>query len=163
MRFHCNTRSGECSRVLDEGAGEFRGGQEISMARAEEDQVNSRKLAPFANQKYLNLESYRKTGKPVCTPMWFAEHDGVLYVYTPASAGKVKRIKNNPQARVMPCNIRGKPKGVWIDGVARVVYGAEAERADKLLTQKYGWFKRVGDFFDRLKERERVVMAIHID
>jgi len=132
------------------------------MARVEGDQGNSRKLAPFANQRYLSLESYRKSGKPVSTPMWFAERNGVLYVYTPAHAGKVKRIKNNPQVRVMPCNIRGKPKGVWTDGVARVVYGTEAERADKLLTRKY-WLKRVGDFFERIKKRERVVIAIQMD
>jgi uncharacterized protein len=122
------------------------------MARAEEDQVNSRKLAPFANQRYLNLESYRKTGKPVRTPMWFAEHSGDLYVYTPANAGKVKRIQKNPRVRVVPCNVRGRPKGPWIDGEARVLHGAEAERADKLLTQKYGWLNRAGDFFDRLKK-----------
>jgi hypothetical protein len=30
-------------------------------------------LAQFADQKYLDLETYRKNGKAVVTPVWFAE------------------------------------------------------------------------------------------
>jgi PPOX class probable F420-dependent enzyme len=51
----------------------------------------------FTDQKYLNLETYRKNGTPVATPMWFAEHDGLLYVYSRANAGKVKRVHQNPR------------------------------------------------------------------
>jgi uncharacterized protein len=120
------------------------------------------KLAQFANQSYLNLESYRKNGKPVLTPMWFARGDGVLYVYTLADAGKVKRIKNNPRVRVVPCNVRGKPKGIWVDADATIVHGAEAERGDNLLNRKYGWWKRVGDLFSKFRKRKRVVVAIEV-
>ena len=38
--------------------------------------MSSNRVTPFAHQKYLNLETYWKTGTPVATPMWFAEaHD----------------------------------------------------------------------------------------
>jgi uncharacterized protein len=121
------------------------------------------KLEQFANQNYLNLESYRKNGKPVLTPMWFAKGDGVLYVYTLADAGKVKRIKNNPRVRVVACDVRGKPKGIWVDAEATIVHGAKAERGDKLLNRKYGWWKRVGDFFSKFRKRKRVVVAIEVD
>src|SRR5262245_13493315 len=50
-------------------------------------------LTPFVGQRYLNLESYKRDGTPVQTPVWFAEEQGVLYVYTLANAGKVKRIR----------------------------------------------------------------------
>jgi hypothetical protein len=43
-------------------------------------------LAQFATQQYLNLESYKRNGTPVRTPVWFAEEDGVLYIYTLANA-----------------------------------------------------------------------------
>ncbi len=51
-------------------------------------------LAAFAGQKYLNLETFRKSGVGVRTPVWFAEKDGELLLYTLANSGKVKRIRN---------------------------------------------------------------------
>lgn len=120
------------------------------------------KLAPFANQKYLSLESYRKTGKPVSTPVWFAEQNGVLYIYSLANAGKVKRIRNNSRVRVAPCDVRGRLKGEMIDAEAIILDPAGAERGHRLLNEKYGWLKKVGDIFSRLRKRERAVIAIHV-
>src|SRR4028118_2362945 len=85
------------------------------------------KLAPFSNQKYLNLVTYRKSGTAVSTPLWFVEDRGVLYVRTPAKAGKVKRLRSNPQVRVVPSDRHGNQKGVWIDGQARLVDGTRSE------------------------------------
>jgi PPOX class probable F420-dependent enzyme len=65
----------------------------------------------FTDQKYLNLETYRRNGTPVATPMWFAEHHGTLYVYSRAEAGKVRRVRQNPRVRVVPCTARGTPTG----------------------------------------------------
>jgi hypothetical protein len=39
-------------------------------------------LTPFVGQRYLNLESFKRDGTPIRTPVWFAEDHGVLYVYT---------------------------------------------------------------------------------
>ena len=44
--------------------------------------MSREKLAPFAGEKYLNFESYRQNGAAIRTPLWFAEGDGLLYVYT---------------------------------------------------------------------------------
>ncbi len=54
-----------------------------------EEPMSHDALTQFANQKYLNLESVKKDGTPVQTPVWFAADDGVLYVYTLANTGKV--------------------------------------------------------------------------
>ena len=75
----------------------------------------SSKMGRFAGQKYLSLETYRKSGKAVPTPVWFVEHDGVLYASAPVHTGKVKRLRNSPQARVAPCDSRGQVKGEWLD------------------------------------------------
>lgn len=117
------------------------------------------RLAQFDGQKYLNLESYRKNGSPMLTPMWFAEQDGVLYVYSLADAGKVKRIRRNPRVRVVPSTATGGPKGNWVEASARIVGPAEAERAHRLLNEKYP-LKRIGGWFSRLRKRERVVIAV---
>ena len=118
-------------------------------------------LAQFANRKYLNLETYRKTGAAVRTPLWFAEEEGVLYVYSLADSGKVKRIRNNPKVRVVPSDIQGNPKGEWVEARAEILDEAGAARGHRLLRQKY-WMKRVMDFFGRLAGRRHAVMAIRL-
>jgi PPOX class probable F420-dependent enzyme len=125
--------------------------------------MSNDKLAPFENQKYLNLETYRKNGAAIRTPMWFAVSGETIYLYTLADAMKVKRIRNNPRIRIAPSDVRGKPKGEWIEGRARIVEAAEAERGHALLNQKYGWMKKIGDLFRKFKRRGRVVIAIQVD
>jgi PPOX class probable F420-dependent enzyme len=116
----------------------------------------------FADQKYLNLETYRKNGTPVATPMWFAEHHGTLYVYSRADAGKVKRIRQNSTVRVVPCTAGGTPTEDWIEGNARILDDSGAQIGHTLLNAKYGWVKRIGDVFSQLKKRRRAVMAIEV-
>jgi len=82
--------------------------------------MQSPHLPPFTNQKYLNLESVKRDGTPVQTPVWFAEEHGVLYVYTLANAGKVKRIRRNPRIRIAPCTMRGKVVGPWVEAEATI-------------------------------------------
>ncbi|HZS06327.1 MAG TPA: PPOX class F420-dependent oxidoreductase [Blastocatellia bacterium] len=125
--------------------------------------MNDAKLAQFAKQNYLNLESYRKNGQPVLTPVWFAEEDGVFYVYSLADAWKVKRVRNNPRVRIAPCDMRGNVKGEWVDAEARILAAAEAEHGHELLRQKYGWMKRIGEIFSRIRKREHAMIAIRID
>ena len=121
----------------------------------------SDKLADFARRKYLSLESYRKTGVPVRTPVWFAEGGGLVYIYSLADAGKVKRIRNNPRVRITPCDARGRDLGEWIDGVARIEDTAGERVGMRLLNEKYGLLKRIGDLFSAgLLGRKRVVISI---
>jgi uncharacterized protein len=110
----------------------------------------------------MSLETYRNSGTPVATPVWFAEAHGTLYIYSRANAGKVKRIQNNPKVRIVPCDGRGHPKGAWVEAEARILDEAGAARGHQLLNQKYGWLKRIGDVFSRLRRRERVVIAIDL-
>lgn len=120
-------------------------------------------LAQFANQKYLNLESYRRNGQGVRTPLWFVEDNRALYFYTPAHSYKVKRIAANPRVRVVPCDMRGNVKGVWVDATARRIYGEESRRANELLDRKYGLAKRILNFLARIRGHERAAFAIQID
>ncbi len=124
--------------------------------------MNNDKLAQFAGQTYLSIETYRKSGQAVPTPVWFLECDGMLYVHTSAHSGKVKRIHNNPRVRVTPSDMRGKPKGEWVEGQAHLMDAAEAERVDKLFNKKYGLPKRMFDFLRSLQGGTAVVLEIKI-
>ena len=123
--------------------------------------VSENKLASFANPKYISLETYRKNGQAVRTPVWFAESDGQLYVYTLADAGKAKRLRSNPRARIAPCDMRGRVTGEWADAEARFVRGEEATRANALLDRKY-WMKRFFNLTSKLRRTPRVVIALKL-
>ena len=51
-------------------------------------------LERFLDQKYINLETYKKDGTSVRTPVWFVIDNDLIYVITRDSTGKVKRLKN---------------------------------------------------------------------
>lgn len=119
-------------------------------------------LARFANHKYINLQTFKKDGTPVNTPLWFAEYSGELVIYTTANTWKVKRMRNNPRVRIAPCDVRGNLKGEWIEGAARLLEGADAERAHGLLTRKYGLLKRLMDLFSRFRTEPRVAFALRL-
>ena len=103
----------------------------------------SRELpAELRNQKYISLTTYRKTGAPVRTPVWFAEENGKLYIFTNPTSGKVKRMRNNPAVSVAPCTIRGRVTGPDFPGQAHFLSAQAAPAARSLLEKKY-WLMRV--------------------
>ena len=109
------------------------------------------KLSLFLDQKYVNLETYKKDGTPVRTPVWFMIDNDIVYVVTREKTGKVKRLKNNQNIRIVPCSFKGKPESEWIKGIAQKVTGEEAEKAIKLRKKKYGFSARLTGLFSSQK------------
>jgi PPOX class probable F420-dependent enzyme len=93
-------------------------------------------------QKYISLATFRKSGAAVRTPVWFAEGNDRLYLFTNPKSGKVKRIRNNPQVRLAPCTMRGRITGPEFTGTAHIIASADADSARALLKKKY-WLMRV--------------------
>jgi PPOX class probable F420-dependent enzyme len=125
-------------------------------------------FAAFAGHKYLNLETFKKSGEGVKTPVWFAadpsasldSSDAKLYVYTIGVSGKVKRIRNNPRVKIAPCDMRGRVLGEWVEARVAILTGEEAARGMRLLNKKYFPWKQMLDFFAMFRRRERTVFAI---
>lgn len=114
--------------------------------------------------KYLSLESFRKNGAGVRTPVWFAvADDGKLYAYTRDDSWKVKRIRNNPHVRVAACDARGNVKGDWLDANARVFGPGEPEtvKAHRLLDRKY-LLKRLADWLMPRFQKRQVGIVIEL-
>ena len=121
----------------------------------------SDKVSNISDHKYVNLETYRKSGKPVCTPVWFVTDNDTIYVITTKETGKVKRLQKNQNVRIAPCGFRGELKGEWVFGTARFAEKDESERALKLRKKKYGLQARlVGVLVAR--KGEQVTIAISI-
>lgn len=100
--------------------------------------MSSGTITPFLDAKYLNLETYRKNGQPVRTPVWFVIDSGIIYVTTPSTTGKVKRLNHSKSVRIVPSNIKGKPMGDWVDATAYFANESESSQAIKLRKKKYG-------------------------
>ena len=122
----------------------------------------------FAGQKYLNLETFKKNGDGVKTPVWFAADPSAsldsgaakIYAYTIGVSGKVKRVRNNPHVKIAPCNMSGKVLGEWVEARAEIISGEEAVRGMHLLNKKYFPWKQLLAAFASLSRRERIVFAI---
>ncbi len=104
--------------------------------------------APIQGQKYISLQTFRKNGAAVATPVWFGEQDGKLFVMTRSDMGKSKRVRNNPQVRVAPCTIRGKVIGPEFAATARILPPEEHARARQTINRKY-WLARLSTPWSR--------------
>ncbi len=94
---------------------------------------------PLAGERYIKLETFKKDGTGVKTPVWVAALDGKVVIVTGGDSFKVKRIRNNEKVRAAPCDARGKLRGGWVEGTAKTVDDpAFVARAHAALRKKYG-------------------------
>jgi PPOX class probable F420-dependent enzyme len=118
-------------------------------------------MEEFKNQKYINVETFRKTGAAVQTPVWFVQEGDSLLVRTFADSGKMKRVRNNSRVRVAVCNMSGGLLGEWHNARAEVVQDqAVDQRVNKLLSEKYGMIKKLLDWREKNKETNYGIMRI---
>jgi PPOX class probable F420-dependent enzyme len=133
------------------------------MSEKGNDKMADAELKQFEKHKYINIETYRKSGEAVKTPVWFVEDQGVLFVRTGAESGKVKRLKRNAQVKVVPCSMGGNPLGTWVGASAEVVSDmSESARIEGLLRKKYGIQKALFDFVGRTNKAETATIKIRI-
>lgn len=120
-----------------------------------------------AGERYLNLETFRRNGAAIRTPVWFVADDtpgdgpATLYVYSTGDSMKVKRIRNNKAARIAACDLRGRVTGAWVEAEATIVDGAAFERGMRLLNRKYFPWKQLLNLSARLfRPKPRAVIAL---
>jgi PPOX class probable F420-dependent enzyme len=97
----------------------------------------------FLGHPYCLLVTFRKTGEPVPTPVWFALGDGEIFIRSGASDGKLKRIRRDPRVLVAPCTFRGRPLGPPVVGEASILTGAKARAAEGALRRRFGLRRRM--------------------
>jgi PPOX class probable F420-dependent enzyme len=101
--------------------------------------------SPFENTSYINLETYRKDKQSVKTPVWFVQKNNTIYVVTKEKTGKVKRIKNNSEVKIAPCDYKGTLKGKWVSGRAHIVDSLEKNDILKSRNEKYGFKAKIAN------------------
>jgi len=96
-------------------------------------------LKQFEKQKYLNIETFRKNGQGVKTPVWFVQDGETLHIWTQAGSGKAKRIRRDGLVRVVPSTATGEPRGEWLSAQAMADDSPEAmQHVESLMKKKYG-------------------------
>ena len=99
-----------------------------------------RAIATLEPESYVSLETFRRSGVGVKTPVWFSVLDDKLYVVTDGTSGKVKRIRATKRGRVAACGVTGTVHGEWFDAAVRIVKDRQLiDRAHAALKEKYGW------------------------
>jgi uncharacterized protein len=118
-------------------------------------------FAGLRDHKHALLVTFRKDGTAVPTPVWFALLDDHRLVVTAEErTAKVRRIRRDPRARVIPCDPRGKPLGASVDASARVLAtDADRDRAEAALDRRYGRLRRG---YHKLMFEESGMVALEI-
>lgn len=110
-------------------------------------------IEQLIKHQYINVETFRKNGVGVKTPVWFAQDGESLVVRTEGTSGKMKRIRNNSHVRIAPCDSRGGVLDEWMDAQAEIIAeDDEIKRIDRLVTRKYGLMKRLFDLMGRFRK-----------
>ena len=122
------------------------------------------KLSELGDPKFIALETFRKNGEAVKTPVWTVRQDGKLLVWTQGDSWKVKRARNNPRVRVANCDMRGKTEGPWVEGVAALISDdPEQKRAmRRRLMRKYPLMFPILTFIARLRRENRGQVVVEI-
>ena len=112
---------------------------------------------------YIALETFRKSGEGVATPVWVTAENGKLYVWTVGASGKIKRIRNNPRVRIAVSDARGTPKSDWVEAQARILdEPAEVTRQRERIGAKYGLQFRMIDLMSKLRRDNTPRVAVEI-
>ena len=121
------------------------------------------KLSQLSKYKYINIETHRKNGTAVRTPIWFIIYQDLIYFRTDAKSGKIKRIRNNPHVRIAPCDIRGNVKGNWFDGKVKFADSTESSIVFSMIDKKYGFGATLVRIFNKIRHTNPVVLCIALD
>jgi uncharacterized protein len=111
----------------------------------------SDRISRFSAHQYIMLETYRRNGQVVATPVWFTIDGNKIFVVTRSETGKVKRLRKNSEVRIVPSGMRGGAKGEWLNGKAVLATPEELERALKQRNKKYGFKAKLSGLFSRTK------------
>jgi PPOX class probable F420-dependent enzyme len=121
------------------------------------------KLLHLSKHKYISIETYRKNGTGVRTPVWFVVSQGLIYFRTDAKSGKVKRIRNNPHVKIAPCNMGGNVEGDWYEGKAKFSDQAESMIAFSLINKKYGLLTTFIRLLNKIRNTKPLVISLILE
>ena len=113
--------------------------------------------------QYVALTTYRLDGRAVVTPVWAAERDGRLLIFSNPAAGKMKRLRNSTRASIAPCTWNGKLTGAQLPATARILAADELSGMWSALVKKYGLPALAFRLYDRMRSLLRLQVSAGIE
>jgi len=95
----------------------------------------------IADEKYVSLTTFTKDGRPKPCPVWITDTgNGTVGFTTFSTSWKVKRLQNDSNVTLQPCDAKGTVTAGTepVEGTAVASQGAEFERVRGLIKSKYG-------------------------
>ena len=115
-------------------------------------------LSPLAEERFVSLTTFRRSGEPVSTPVWIGRLGDDLVVLTPTDSGKVKRLRHTARVELRPCDRRGRVA----DGAPTSTAVAEirdepgaVDRVRAVMREKYGAEYRIFMVIEAIVRRSR--------
>ena len=102
--------------------------------------MHNHALAELSAARYALLRSFRRDGTPIDTPIWFG-FDGNALVFRTKVGPKTRRLATRPDVELAACDYKGSvhDDATAVAGRATILSGADAERANRVLHDRYGW------------------------
>lgn len=100
-------------------------------------------LDQIARRRHALVISFRRDGTPVGTPVWIACVNGRAYARVERSSGKVKRLRREPRALLVPCTRSGRPVGQAVAVQGRVCAARSEQAAELALASHHGLVRRL--------------------
>ena len=100
-------------------------------------------IGSLVGHRYALVVTFRASGAPVTTPVWFGMADGRVYFRSVSPAGKLDRIAKTPGVLVGPCTSNGRPLGPPFEARAAILDAGDEARAEAALRANYGISRRV--------------------
>jgi uncharacterized protein len=117
-------------------------------------------ISGLSEKKYINIETYRKNGQPVRTPVWFVVLNNKIYFRTDSNSGKVKRIMNNQNVRIAACDLLGKIKTEWVKANAKIAKEVDGETINSLINKKYSFIQTFIKIMYRLRKIKVIIISV---
>jgi PPOX class probable F420-dependent enzyme len=115
-------------------------------------------LATLARSHDMVLQTRKRDGSWVSTPVNPLVEDDHVFFRTWHTAGKAKRLRNFSEVRFAASTARGRPTGPWLRGRATLLADEEAAHAAGLIDHRYPLLQGVAV---RLYHRLRRYRTLH--
>jgi uncharacterized protein len=113
----------------------------------------------LSDASYLAVETFRKNGNGVKTPVWFTTEGDKYYCWTGAESGKIKRIRNNPQVTLAKCDSRGTLESDKVSATARVLDNpVDVKIQIQRMAKKYGLLFRLFQFMGMIRGSNNIAI-----
>src|ERR1044072_5829716 len=111
-------------------------------------------FSSFRGKRQCLLVTFKRSGDAVPSPVNFGlSDDGLIYFRCDPDSAKGKRMTRDPHVRVRASSFRRQPLGPLVEGVARILEGAEAKRAAVFVAANWDLLNRI---YERSVDRMNV-------